>query len=112
MSRQTTSRPLAFPYSWAEPFHRKRAKRSAFIILSQAAVEQLWPGQNPIGRSIRLGATDEQFHNRSEWIADGLAYQVVGVVRDTRGVELNGSASRRLCLPLTEERLQNHPILI
>jgi predicted permease len=82
------------------------------IVLSESAAKQLWPGQNPIGRIIRLGATDEQVHNTSELRADGPAYQVIGVAGDTRGLELNGSDSRLLYLPLPEDRLQNYSILI
>jgi predicted permease len=86
------------------------AERS--IILSESAAKQLWPGQNPVGRSIRLGATDEQVHNPSELRADGPAYQVIGVARDTRGLDLNGSDSRQLYLPLSEDRLQTYSILM
>ncbi len=82
------------------------------VILSESAARQLWSGQNPIGRSVRLGATDERVHNSSELVADGPAYQVVGVARDTRGVEFDGSDSRQVYLPLPDGRLQDHPILI
>jgi predicted permease len=92
------------------PSQAGRAERS--IVLSESAAKQLWPDQNPIGRNIRLGATDEQIHNPSDLRADGLAYQVIGVARDTRGLELNGSDSRQLYLPLPEGRLQDYPILI
>ncbi len=55
------------------------------VIVSESAARQLWPGQNPVGRSVRLGAIDEWVHNTSELLADGPAYEVVGVARDTRG---------------------------
>ncbi len=82
------------------------------VILSESAAKQLWPGENPIGRSLRLGATDERLHTLSELSADGPAYQVAGVARDTRGVEFDGSDSSQVYLPLPEDRLQGEPILI
>lgn len=82
------------------------------VILSESAAKQLWPGENPIGRSLRLGATDERFHSPSELIADGPAYQVIGVARDTRGVEFDGSDSKQIYLPLPEDRLPGRPLLI
>jgi predicted permease len=82
------------------------------VIVSESAAQQLWPGQNPIGRSLRLGATDERFHNRSELVADGPVYEVIGVARDTRGVEFDGSDSRVVYLPLAQQQLANRPILI
>lgn len=82
------------------------------VILSESAAKQLWPGENPIGQTIRLGATDEQVHNPDELRADGPAYQVVGLARDTRGFEANGADSRLLYLPLPDDRLPNHSILI
>jgi predicted permease len=103
---------LGIPVLLGRGFESQAGPAERSIILSESAAKQLWPGQTPIGRSIRLGATDEQVHNPSELRADGPAYQVVGVVRDTRGLELNGSDSRQLYLPLPEDRIQNYPILM
>jgi macrolide transport system ATP-binding/permease protein len=82
------------------------------VILSESAAKQLWPGQNPIGQSLRLGAVDERFHNMGELSADGPAYVVIGVARDTRGVEFDGSDSRKIYLPLPDDRLYDRPILM
>ena len=82
------------------------------VVLSESAARQLWPGQNPVGRSLRLGATDEQVRNSSELLADGPAYRVIGVVRDTRGAQFDGSDSKQVYLLLPEDRLDGRPILI
>lgn len=81
------------------------------VILSQSVANQLWPNQNPISRSLRLG-TDDQFHRKEELLPDGPTYQVIGVARDTRGIELDGSDSQQVYVPLPESRLQDYPILI
>jgi macrolide transport system ATP-binding/permease protein len=103
---------LGIPVLLGRSFHSQAGQAERSMVVSESAAKQLWPGQNPVGRSIRLGATDEQVHNPSELRADGPAYQVIGVVRDTRGLELNGSDSRQLYLPLSEDRLQNYSILM
>ena len=58
------------------------------------------------------GAPTSSSTIKGELLADGPAYQVIGVARDTRGVELDGSDSKQVYLPLPEDRLQDHPILI
>jgi len=109
---------LGIPLLLGGSFQPPAGQSEHSVILSESAAKHLWPGQNPIGRSLRLGATDEQFHSRataddrSEILADGPAYQVVGVARDTRGVEYDGSDSKQVYLPMPEGRLQDHPILI
>jgi predicted permease len=103
---------VGIPVILGRSFESQAGDSERSIILSESAAKQLWPDQNPIGRSIRLGVTDEQVHNPSELRADGPAYQVIGIARDTRGLELNGSDSRLLYLPLPEDRLQNYSILI
>ena len=103
---------LGIPLFLGHSFQPQGGNTEHSVILSESAAKQLWPGQNPIGRSLRLGSTDEKFHNRGELFADGPAYQVAGVARDTRGVEFDGSDSKQVYLPLPEDRLQDHPILI
>jgi len=105
-------RTLGIPLFLGRGFESQAGQPEHSVILSESAAKQVWPGQNPIGRSLRLGATDERFHDRTELLADGPARQVVGIARDIRGAELNGSDSRQLYLPLPEGRLPGHPILI
>ncbi|MGJ5813353.1 ABC transporter permease [Paludibaculum fermentans] len=47
------------------------------IILSEAAAKLLWPGLNPLGRSLRFGGPTSP------------VAEVVGIVRDNRSVELD-----------------------
>ncbi|HEY6390686.1 MAG TPA: ADOP family duplicated permease [Bryobacteraceae bacterium] len=103
---------LGIPLFLGRGFQSQAGQPEQSIVLSESAAKQIWPGQNPIGRSLRLGPTDERPHNRSELFATGPAHQVVGVVRDTRGAEFDGSDSKRIYLPLTEDRIQDYSILI
>lgn len=103
---------LGIPVFMGQPFQPQSGQPEYSVILSESAAKQLWPGKNPIGRQLRLGATDERFHSRSELFATGPAYQVVGVAGDTRGEGFDASDSKRVYLPLPENRLQSYSILI
>jgi putative ABC transport system permease protein len=82
------------------------------VILSESAARSLWPDQDPVGRTVRLGATDEKVRLGSDFPADGSAYQVIGVARDTRGVQFDGSGSRQVYLASSSDRFQKYGILI
>lgn len=103
---------LGIPVQLGRSFAPQSGQGERAVILSESAAKQLWPGEDPIGRGLRLGPTDEQIHNPSDLRADSPAYQVIGIVRDTRGLELNGSDSRLVYLPLPEDRLADYPVLI
>jgi len=103
---------LGVPLLLGRGFQSQAGEPERSIILSESAARQLWPGENPVGHSLRLGVTDEQYHGADELIADGPAYQVIGMVRDIRGFEFDGSDSRQIYLPLSEDGLQDHPLLI
>jgi predicted permease len=103
---------LGIPLFVGRTFQTREGQPEHSVVLSESAAKQLWPGQNPVGRSLRLGPTDERLHNQSELFADGLTYHVIGIARDTRGVEFDGSDSKQAYLPLPENGLQDHPILI
>ena len=86
---------LGIPLLSGRGFSPQSGQPEPSVILSQSAANQLWPNQNPIGRSLRLG-TDNQFHLKSDLVPDGPTYQVIGVARDTRGIELDGSDSQQI----------------
>jgi putative ABC transport system permease protein len=102
---------LSIPLLSGRAFSSQAGQPERSVILSQSAAQQLWPNQNPIGRSLRLG-TDNQFHRKSDLVPDGPTYQVIGVSRDTRGIELDGTDSQQIFVPLPEGRIQDYPILI
>jgi len=81
-------------------------------VISESTARLLWPGENPVGRRLRLGPTDERFGLGQNTDADGPAYQVIGVARNARGVQFDGSDSRIVYLPLTLERVPTRPLLV
>ena len=119
-------RALAY-YTWVQPnyflqtlgvplllgrnFESQSGSAEQSVIVSESCARRLWPGQNPIGRSLRLG-TGEQFHGKAELLPDGPTWQVIGLARDTRGTMLDGSDSAQIYLPLPFERWQDYPILV
>ena len=68
---------LGIPLSRGRGFRALAAQADHDAILSESAAHRLWPGQNPIGQTLRLG-TDGQFHNRGELLPDGPTWQVIG----------------------------------
>ncbi|HEX4319941.1 MAG TPA: ABC transporter permease [Acidobacteriaceae bacterium] len=102
---------LGIPLLFGRGFQPQAGKPEPAVILSESAARQLWPGQNPIGHSLRMSA-DGQFHGKTELLPDGPAYEVIGVTRDARGVALDGSDSQQIYLPLPDDRLQEYPLLI
>ncbi len=104
-------RTLGIPLLLGSDFEARTGQPEHSVILSESAARHLWPGRNPIGRNLHLG-THEQFHSKGELLPDGPTWQVIGVARDTRGVEVDGSDSAQVYLPLPEDRLSDYPVLI
>ncbi|HET6216475.1 MAG TPA: ABC transporter permease, partial [Acidobacteriaceae bacterium] len=102
---------LGIPLLFGRGFRSQAGQPEPSVIVSESTAKQFWPGQNPIGRTLRLG-TDGQFHGKNEVLPDGPAYQVTGIARNTRGLNLDGSDTVQVYLPLPEDRLQDYPILI
>jgi predicted permease len=103
---ETLGIPLVRGRGFAAP-----VERAHLVIVSEAAARRLWPGQDPIGQTLRLGTTG-QFHTKGELVPDGPAWQIVGVARDTRGVTMDGSDAQQVYVPLPPDRVQDYPILV
>jgi predicted permease len=87
---------LGIPLLFGHEFQTQAGQPETAVILSQSAAQLLWPGQNPIGRSLRL-APGGQFQWKGEVLPDGPAYEVIGVARDTRGALLIPNRSMFRC---------------
>ena len=81
------------------------------VAVSESAARQLWPGINPVGRVLRL-STEGHFRPKDEPLPDGRAYEVSGVVRDTRGFQLDRSDAMQVYLRMPEGHRQEYPMLI
>ena len=103
---------LSIPLLLGRTFRVSGGQPERAVILSESAATLLWPGQNAVGRSVRLAVVDERAHKTSDLVPDGPTYEVIGVARDTRGVEFDGSGSKQVYLPLPSDRMQPRPILI
>jgi predicted permease len=102
---------LGIPLFLGHGFESKGGQPAYQAVLSESAARALWPGQNPVGRGLRLSATPDEVVRPSARI-EGPVYRVIGVVGDTRGAEFDGSDAPRVYLPLADDRLADRPILI
>jgi predicted permease len=102
---------LGIPLLLGSGFQSQAGQPEHVAVVSESAAQRLWPGQNPIGRTLRL-STENQFHEEGELLPDGPAWQIIGMARDTRGVTLDGSDSQQVYLPLPANRVPDYPILV
>jgi predicted permease len=125
-----TASPSTLHYTYVEPGYFEtlgiplllgrgfdsQTRNGRFVILSESAARQVFGRENPTGRTIRMGLIDERQHRNSELVADGPAYQVVGIAGDTRGAAFDGSDSKQIYIPLTDDRAADlanaHPLLL
>lgn len=112
-------------YTWVEPNYFETlgipllegrafagpVEQAQVVIVSEAVAERLWPGEDPIGRTVRL-STAGQFHAAGEPLPDGPAWQVIGVARNTRSGSLAGDDTRQVYVPMPAGRAKDYPLLL
>ena len=65
------------------------------VIISETMARRFWPGEDPIGKRIKMGWSDSS----NPWLS------VVGVVKDVRQFELNADPKPQIYLPYTQAGL-------
>ena len=103
---------LGIPLLHGRNFQSQASTSEPSVMLSESAAKHLWPGENPLGRSLRLEAMGLIPRKENEIVPGGPAYQVIGIVRNTRDVNSGQNNSEQAYLPLPEDRLMDYPILI
>ena len=81
------------------------------VILSESAAARFWPGQNPIGRTVRLG-TDWRLQPKGADLPDGPIYRVIAIAADTLGALPDRSDTAKAYLQLPKDRLFAYPFLV
>jgi predicted permease len=69
-----------------------RQGSSRVIIINQSMAERYWPGEDPIGKRIKMGSFDTD----SPWLS------VAGVVKDVRQFQINAEAKPQIYLPYAQ----------
>jgi predicted permease len=117
----------AYPYyTWVEPnyfrtlgisllfgreFEAQFGQAEGSAIVSESTAKELWPGKNPLGRTLRMG-TEGFYQPAAGQHPDGPVWRVIGVARDTRGMLIDGSDSAQIYLPMPGDAVAEYPILV
>jgi ABC-type antimicrobial peptide transport system permease subunit len=111
---QTLGIPVLFGRTFGSDAGGSPEERS--IVISESAARLLWQSENPIGRKVRLGSTDERLRNRIGLVvpsaATGATYEIIGVIGDTRGARSDGGSSRSVYMALPEDRFVDYPLFV
>jgi len=102
---------LQIPIVFGRGFRPASGAPEPTVVLSETAAQKLWPGQNPMGRTLEMNSGG-QYHEKNELIPDGRRYEVVGVAHDVRGVLLDNSDAAEVYLQIPESRRSEFPTLI
>jgi putative ABC transport system permease protein len=71
-----------------------RADSAPVVVISEKMARSFWPGEDPIGKRIKLGSSDFP----SPWIL------IIGMVKDVRQFELNSDPKLQMYLPYEQEK--------
>jgi predicted permease len=102
---------LHIPLLAGSGFDKGASAKEPVAVVSQSAASMLWRGENPIGRKISLSTTG-QYHGKDEPLPDGVSYEVVGVVTDAGGTQIDGSDKFQIYLPMPEDGIYQYALLI
>jgi len=104
-------RALGIPLVYGRGFNPQAGTPEPTVVLSETAARQLWPGKNPIGRTLQMNM-DGQFHQKGEFTPDGRTYQVIGVAHDVRGELLDNGDAAEIYLAIPGDRRNSYPLLL
>src|SRR6185295_14729175 len=93
---------LGIPLEGGRDFDASDGPERPAVIVSRSLAERLWPGQDPVGRRLRV----DPFHPTEPWRA------VVGVVRDVRAQGPRAPAPITVYVPHAYESLSAMTIVM
>jgi len=96
---------LSIPIVRGRPFtSRETEGQSPLVIISEATAHRFWPGQDPIGKRLKIGSEKGTMSfpgQRDPFIPSS---EVIGVARDVRSMDLRKPDESYVYLPLSQTR--------
>jgi macrolide transport system ATP-binding/permease protein len=94
---------LSIPIVRGRPFTAREAEGpSPVVVISEATARRFWPGENPIGKLLKIGSERGSMFfpgEKDPFIASG---EVIGVARDVRSMDLRKMDESYVYLPLSQ----------
>ena len=104
---------LRIPFSRGRAFTPVEVQESTSVaIVSEATAHRLWPGEDPIGKRIKIGKSQPASHFAGEELSRPEEREIIGVVRDVRSMDLRKPDDGYLYLPSSSEAPWNGLFLI
>jgi macrolide transport system ATP-binding/permease protein len=82
------------------------------VVISDATAKRLWPGQDPIGKRIRIGLEKGEMSYPSDDDPRLACSQVIGIARDVHSLDLRKIDESYVYLPLSRDRRWTSTMLV
>jgi predicted permease len=80
------------------------------VVISEAAAQRFWPGQNPLGKRLAIGSVNDPAPYPGETARFSHDSEVIGVVRDVHSLFLGKVDESYLYFPLSKARRFRSPL--
>jgi macrolide transport system ATP-binding/permease protein len=104
---------LGIPIVRGRTFTPREADGQApVVVISEATARRFWPGEDPIGKLLRIGSQKGSMSfpgERGPFVASS---EVIGIARDVRSMDLRKLDESYLYLPLSQSRQWTSTLLV
>ncbi len=91
---------------------REAEEQAPVVVISEATAHRFWPGEDPIGKLLRVGSDKGSMSFPGENDPFIASSEVVGVARDVRSMDLRKIDESYLYIPLSQSRQWTSTLLV
>jgi len=104
---------LGIPIVRGRTFTPREADGQApVVVISEATAHRFWPGEDPIGKLLRIGSEKGSMSFPGERAPFLASSEVIGIARDVRSMDLRKLDESYLYLPLSQSRQWTSTLLV
>ena len=104
---------LSIPIVRGRPFTMRETEGpSPVVVISEATARRFWPGENPIGKMLKIGSERGSMSYPGEQDPFIASSEVIGVARDIRSMDFRKLAESYVYLPLSQAHRRTSTLLV